>query len=128
MSEWLRELTREEVIAIHDASLARFGGLAGIRDEGLLQSALAQPFMSFDGQDLYPTIAEKAARLAFGLARNHPFLDGNKRVAAACLGAFLRLNGHVFKPEADELLAIFLGVAAGTISVEDLSEWVARQL
>ena len=128
MSERVRELTRDEAVAIHDASLARFGGLAGIRDEGLLESALAQPFASFDGRDLYPTIAEKAARLAFGLARNHPFLDGNKRVATACLGAFLRLNGYAFRPSADELLDIMLRVAAGTASFEELSAWVAQHL
>ena len=128
MSERVRELTRDEAVAIHDASLARFGGLAGIRDEGLLESALAQPFASFGGRDLYPTIAEKAARLAFGLARNHPFLDGNKRVATACLGVFLRLNGYAFRPSADELLDIMLRVAAGTASFEELSAWVAQHL
>ena len=65
---------------MHAASIQRFGGLPGVRDEGLLESALAQPSQSFGGTELYPTLEEKAARLAFGLAKNHAFLDGNKRV------------------------------------------------
>ncbi len=78
-----RRITKREALAIHEASLARFGGLPGLRDEGLLESALAQPFQSFGGEELYPTFAEKASRLAYGIAKNHPFLDGNKRAATA---------------------------------------------
>jgi death-on-curing protein len=79
VSARVRALTLEEALAIHEASLERFGGLPGLRDEGLLESALAQPFQTFGGAELYPTFAEKAARYAYGIARNHPFLDGNKR-------------------------------------------------
>ena len=91
-------------------------------------SALAQPFQTFGGAELYPTFAEKAARYAYGIARNHPFLDGNKRAATACMGAFLRINGFSFKPRADELLETMLGVAAGTVSYEELVGWVSRNL
>ena len=76
MSARVRALTREESLAIHEASLERFGGLPGLRDEGLLESALAQPFQTFGGAELYPTFAEKAARYAYGIARNHPFRRG----------------------------------------------------
>lgn len=127
MSDATTRITRDEAGAIHDMSLARFGGLPGVRDEGLLDSALAQPFQIFGGEELYPTDAEKAARLAWGLAKNHPFLDGNKRVATACMGAFLRVNGHEFRPKAHELLATMLGVAAGTMSYGDFASWVAEQ-
>ena len=89
MSAKPRRITKEDALAIHEVSLARFGGLPGIRDEGLLESSLAQPFQTFGGEELYPTLAEKAARLAYGIAKNHPFLDGNKRAATACMGALI---------------------------------------
>ena len=127
MSEAIRMLTREEVVAIHAASLERFGGLPGVRDEGLLESAIAQPSQSFGGVELYPTLEEKAARLAFGLAKNHAFLDGNKRVATACMAAVLRMNGRAFRPDAGELLSTMLGVAEGSVTYEALVEWVRTQ-
>ena len=128
MSARVRALTLEKALAIHEASLERFGGLPALRDEGLLESALAQPFQTFGDAELYPTFAEKAARYAYGIARNHPFLDGNKRAATACMGAFLRINGSSFKPRADELLETMLGVAAGTVSYEELVGWASRNL
>lgn len=127
MSAAIRTLTKEEVIAIHAASLERFGGLPGIRDEGLLDSAIAQPMQSFGNTELYPTIEEKASRLAFGLIKNHAFLDGNKRVATACMATFLRLNGRAFHPNAKELLATMLGVADGSISCNELTAWISAQ-
>jgi death-on-curing protein len=120
-------LTKDEVVAIHAASLQRFGGLPGVRDEGLLESAIAQPSQSFGDVELYPTLEEKAARLAFGLAKNHAFLDGNKRVATACMAALLRLNGRAFRPDAGELLSTMLGVADGSVTYEELVEWVRAQ-
>jgi death-on-curing protein len=127
MSEPVRMLTKDEVVAIHATSLARFGGLPGVRDEGLLESAIAQPSQSFGDVELYPTLEEKAARLAFGLAMNHAFLDGNKRVATACMAALLRLNGRAFRPDAGELLSTMLGVADGSVTYEELVEWVRAQ-
>lgn len=127
MSKLTRALTTVEAIGIHDASLERFGGLPGVRDEGLLESALAQPYQSAFGQDLYPTIEAKAARLCYGIAKNHPFLDGNKRAACACMGAYLRLNGRRFKPEAADLLRVMLSVAAGTTGFDELAAWVGEQ-
>ena len=95
----------------------------GVRDEGLLDSALAQPFQTFSGQELYPGPIEKACRYAFGIIRNHPFADGNKRTGTALMGAYLRMSGLRFKPAHDELLATMLGVADGTVSYDDLVEW-----
>lgn len=121
-------LTKGQVLAIHSAAIARFGGLDGVRDEGLLESALAQPFQGFGGQDAYPAVAQKAARYAYGIASNHPFADGNKRTATAVMGAFLRMNGHRFKPRHDELLETMVGVADGSVSFDQLAEWVALQI
>lgn len=91
-------VAKDQVLAIHDAAIARFGGLPGVRDEGLLDSALAQPWQTFGGRDLYKGDVAKACRLCYGVIRDHPFTDGNKRTEAALLGASLRLCGHHFKP------------------------------
>lgn len=128
MKVFLIELSLEDVLEVHEVAIMKFGGLAGIRDLGLLESAVAQPFQSFAGQDVYPTVAEKAARYAFGIASNHPFVDGNKRTAAACMGAFLRINDITFRPDPSELLAIMLSVASGIMSFSELTEWVNRNL
>lgn len=128
MMQDVEQIDKETALLIHSAAIARFGGLDGIRDEGLLELALAQPFQMFGSEDLYPTIARKAARYAYGIASNHPFTDGNKRTATAIMGAFLRMNGYRFKPRHDEMLVTMLGVADGTISFEQLTEWVGSQI
>ena len=94
----VRPIMKDEVIAVHSAAIARFGGVGGIRDEGLLASALAQPFQSFDGIELYPTDEAKACRYAYGIIKDHPFVDGNKRTATALMGAYLRMSGFEFWP------------------------------
>ena len=118
----------ETVIKIHDTAIARFGGEYGIRDIGLLEAALAQPFQGFGGVELYPTDAEKAARYAFEIVRNHPFVDGNKRTAAAVMGSYLRLCGHNFKPRHDELFSAIYLLASGEMGYGELAEWVRQQL
>lgn len=116
--------TKREAVAIHDASIARFGGLAGVRDEGLLESALAQPWQTFGGRDLYPSDVEKVCRLAFGVICDHPFVDGNKRAGTAPLGAGLRMAGFDFEPRHDELLQTMLSIADGSLGFEGLVRWV----
>ena len=116
-------ITKDEAIAVHSAAIARFGGVGGIRDEGLLASALAQPFQSFDGIDLYPTNEAKACRYAYGIIKDHPFVDGNKRTATALMGAYLRMSGFEFRPGHAELLEAMSGVADGSWSFEDLVSW-----
>ena len=128
MTQRVEPIGKETALAIHSAAIARFGGLDGVRDGGLLESALAQPFQTFGGEELYPTLAQKAARYAYGIASNHPFADGNKRTATAVMGAFLRMNGCRFKPRHDELLTTMLGVADGNVSYEQLVEWVNAQV
>lgn len=126
MSHQLRILGKESVLAIHSAAIERFGGLPGVRDEGLLDSALAQPFQTFDGKEIYPSLEQKAARYAYGIVSNHPFIDGNKRVATAVMASFLRCNGCQFRPKHEELLSIMMGVADGNISYKGLVEWLQK--
>jgi len=117
-----RWLNIVEVIDMHAEQLAMFGGAEGIRDQGLLESALSRPKnrWHYDETDL----AALAAAYAFGVARNHPFVDGNKRAAFHCLVVFLRLNGVVFRPEAAPATAIILALAAGEVSEESLTRWI----
>ena len=115
--------SREEALAIHAAAIDRFGGLDGLRDEGLLDSALMQPFQTFGGADLHPSAIEKACRYAFGIISDHPFLDGNKRTGAALFGTYLRMSGIDFRPDHAAYLKIILGVADGSVSYDELVEW-----
>lgn len=119
-----RPITREEALAIHTAVINKFGGLDGVRDEGLLESALAQPFQSFAGIELYPDVEAKACRYAYGIIKNHPFVDGNKRTATALMGVYLRMCGLDFRPGHAELLAAMLKIADGSWDFDELVEWV----
>jgi death-on-curing protein len=100
------------------------GGLAGIRDLGSVEAALAQPRMAFGGTDLYPTMEEKAAALGFSLIRNHPFVDGNKRVGHAAMETFLVLNGFELQAPTDEQERVILSVAAGSMARDEFVQWV----
>jgi death-on-curing protein len=124
----MRYLTLDEALKIHRRTLEQSGGLAGIRDLGLLESAVSQPMMTFGGQDLYPTIVEKAAALGFSIIRNHPFNDGNKRVGHAALETFLVLNGHEIDAPVDEGERVALGVAAGTVDRDEFTDWLSAHI
>ncbi len=117
-----RWLSAALLIDVHAEQLRLFGGPSGIRDEGLLESAAARPQKkrSYGCGDL----AELAASLACGLARNHPFVDGNKRIAFAAMMLFLRLNGVPFRPTPPEAAAAILELAAGTIDEAGLAAWI----
>lgn len=97
----------EDVLYLHSRIIADTGGSDGIRDFGLFESALYTPMQTFDGKDLYPTIIDKATRLAFSLVENHPFIDENKRIGALSLTIVLRLNNIIFNIENDELIGLF---------------------
>jgi death-on-curing protein len=120
----MRHLTLGEVVELHRWVLAGSGGLAGVRDLGALEAALAQPRMTFDGVDLYASPVEKAAALAFSLVMNHPFLDGNKRVAHAAMETFLLLNGLEIDASIDEQEHLMLGLAAGRVARAELVAWL----
>jgi death on curing protein len=120
----MRYLTADEVLELHARLLQQTGGMPGIRDRNGLDSAVAQPAMTFGGVDLYPTLADKASALAFSLIMNHPFVDGNKRVGHAAMETFLVLNGHELAASVDEQEQTILQVAAGTTNREAFEEWV----
>ncbi|HMF14223.1 MAG TPA: type II toxin-antitoxin system death-on-curing family toxin [Gemmataceae bacterium] len=118
----------DEVLELHRLALDQTGGAPGLRDLGALESALAQPYMAFGGQELYPTLADKAAALALSLIQNHPFVDGNKRVGHAAMETFLVLNGREFRASVEEQETIILNLAAGKLSREDFVAWVESHL
>ncbi len=124
----IRYLTLEEVLELHRRALEQSGGLGGVRDLGGLDSALAQPQMAFHGQDLYLSLAEKAAALGFSLVCNHPFVDGNKRVGHAAMETFLVLNGCELSAGVDEQEHVILQLAAGTLRREQFTAWVQSHL
>ena len=121
----MRYLSLKEVIALHKFSAKQAGGFVGIRDIGLLQSAITQPKARFSGRDLYPSLAEKAAALAFFLVKNHPFLDGNKRTSLVVAELFLELNGHALTASDEDCVTTFLSLAAGELTEEELANWIA---
>jgi death-on-curing protein len=122
----MRYLTLGEVVALHRAVIESTGGATGLRDITALESALAQPRATFDGADLHPSITGKAAALAYSRALNHPFVDGNKRVAHAAMEVFLVLNGLDLHADVAEQEALFLALAAGRSSRLELERWLER--
>ena len=121
-----RWLTYEQVIAIHSRQLRRFGGASGLRDEGMLRSALERPINKWHYEQA--ELVELAAAYAFGLAKNHAFVDGNKRIAFMAMAAFLRKNAIAFAPEPAPATAIILSLAAGEVSEESLARWIRDNL
>ena len=115
-------VTYDQVIAIHSRQLRRFGGAPGLRDDGMLRSAIQRPQDKWHYEQA--ELPELAAAYAFGLAKNHAFVDGNKRIAFMTLGAFLRKNGIRFIPDPAHATAIILGLAAGEVSEASLARWI----
>lgn len=120
----IRFLSQAIVLAIHDDQIRLYGGIYGIRDEGMLDTAIQMPRATFDGDFLHPTIYHMAAAYSFHLSQNHPFLDGNKRVAGMAMLTFLKLNGY--EPVASELdyYQTVMAVASGQMSKEQLTKWL----
>lgn len=111
-------LTKNQILLLHKNLIQKFGGVAGIRDKNLFDSAVETPFQTFGGQDLYPTLIEKAARLCYGLVKNHPFFDGNKRIGAHSMEIFLKLNNFNLNCTDEELIKMILGVADNSVTYE----------
>ena len=120
----MKTLSKEQVLRLHNALLETFGGTAGVRDDGLLESALNAPFATFGGQYLYPSVQAKAAQLGFGLVCNHPFVDGNKRIGMYVMLTFLEVNGIRLDCTNDEVVEVGLAVASGAMDYEALLAWV----
>ena len=124
----MRTLNKRQILMLHSALIEESGGSDGIRDEGLLDSAINTPFQTFGGQDLYPTVLEKASRLGFGLIRNHPFVDGNKRIGTHAMLVFLDINNISLAYEDDDLISTILSVAAGKLDDAGLLDWLQEHI
>ena len=117
-------IDEKAAIALHLEMARATGGDVGVRDGGLLDSALNAPYQSFGGEDLYPTVEQKGARLGFSLIANHPFLDGNKRIGMFVMLVYLEANGVALNPTDDEVVRAALAVASSEMSYEELLAWV----
>ena len=113
-----------QALKIHTVAILKFGGANGVRDMGGLESALARPFQTFGGEDLYPSIFEKAAAIGESLIMNHPFIDGNKRTGYLLMEALLRYGGHKIVASDDELYHFVINISTGSISFEEIVEWL----
>ncbi len=119
-------LSKKQILLLHSQILKETGGSDGVRDDGLLESAINSPFHSFGGTDAFPSIQQKAARLGYGLVKNHAFVDGNKRIGAHAMLVFLALNKIELDYTQEELSNIFLKVASGESGFEDLLQWITK--
>ena len=117
-------LSKEQILLLHEALINATGGSHGIRDEGMLDSALSAPFAAFGDEEFFSSVEEKAARLAIGLVNNHPMIDGNKRIGAHAMLLTLRLNDVMLRYSQKELSDLFLSIASGESDYEALLEWI----
>ncbi len=122
----MKRLSKEQILLLHSQLIQQTGGSDGVRDYALLESAIEAPFQSFGGDELYPTIQAKAARLGYGLIKNHCMIDGNKRIGTHVMLVFLALNGIELSYTQKELYEVILQVASGELEYEDLLKWILR--
>ncbi|HID55731.1 TPA: type II toxin-antitoxin system death-on-curing family toxin [Candidatus Poribacteria bacterium] len=120
----MRYLAPDEVLLIHERILDKFGGAGGLRDWGLLDSAVNRPRAAFEGKDLYPDLFTKAAALGHSLALNHPFVDGNKRTAWEAMHTFIEENGYSLQAEHEEIVELMLRIEDKSLGVEQIAEWL----
>ena len=120
----MKILSKRQILLLHQHLVDETGGSPGLRDEGLLDSALNAPFQAFGGTSAYPSLQQKAARLCYGLVKNHPFIDGNKRIGAHAMLVFLAVNGIELSYEQQELIDVILAVASGETDRQGLLQWI----
>ena len=118
------KLSKEQIILLHSMAINKTGGLDGIRDEGLLESAINSPFQSFGGVELFPQIECKAAHLAFNIINNHPFLDGNKRIGILVMMVFLEVNNIKLQCSDEDIIDLGIGIAENRYNSEHIEEWI----
>ncbi|MCI5727915.1 MAG: type II toxin-antitoxin system death-on-curing family toxin [Clostridium sp.] len=118
------KLSKEQIKNLHKKLIEATGGLDGIRDEWLLDSAISAPFQSFGGEELYPSVKDKAARLCFGLIKNHIFIDGNKRIGIYVMLVFLQLNGIFINCGDKEIVELGIGIAEGKFDDKYIINWI----
>lgn len=124
----MKVLSKRQILMLHSMLVAQSGGMDGLRDEGLLESAVNTPLQTFGGQELYPTVLEKAARLGYGLIHNHPFIDGNKRIGTHAMLVFLDINNITLSYEDDDLISAILRAASGDMDDSELLEWLKAHI
>ena len=120
----MKRLSKEQILMLHSQLIAQTGGTDGVRDFNLLESAIETPFQVFGGEELYPTIQAKGARLGYGLIKNHCMLDGNKRIGVHAMLVFLALNGIELRYTQKELYEMVLEVADGSVEYDGMLKWV----
>lgn len=116
--------SEDDIVFLHSKLIDDFGGMDGIRDQDMLESAINAPLQTFDESDVYQSDIEKIARLSYGLAMNHPFIDGNKRIAALSLDLGLSGNGIELKAADEDIISEFIGLASGRIEFAEFLRWV----
>jgi len=122
----MTKISSEKIKLLHQLMAEATGGSIGVRDEGLLDSAVESAFTTFDGIELYPSKEEKAAKLGYSLVSNHAFVDGNKRIGVYVMISFLELNGIHIESSDEDVIALGLGVADGSMSQEDVLKWIEK--
>ena len=120
----MKQLSTETIISLHSELIKKSGGTDGVRDFNLLDQSANSPFHTFGGQYLYPSLQAMAAHLAFSLIKNHPFIDGNKRIGILAMMVFLDINNHPIICTDDDLIKLGWGLADSSISEVDLLEWI----
>ena len=123
----MKILSKRQIVLLHEHLITETGGSHGLRDEGMLESALSAPFQEYGSFSPYPTIQQKSARLAYGLIMNHPFVDGNKRIGAHAMLTLLLLNGVEMDYTQQELADMILGIAAGASGYDELLVWILKR-
>lgn len=122
----MKRLSIPQIVMMHSALIKETGGLDGIRDENLLDSAVNAPFQTFGGEYVYKTLEAKAARLGYSLVKNHPFVDGNKRIGMLAMLVFLEINGMELTCSDQDIIETGLKLAAGEMDDKQLLEWILR--
>lgn len=119
-------ITKEIILQLHELSIKEYGGSHGLRDEGLMESAISRPYQTFGGDDLYPTVFEKAAAIAESIIINHPFVDGNKRTGFLAMLAILDEADMVLNAEKDEIYSLVIDISTGAKSFDVIVEWLKK--
>ncbi|WP_172200978.1 type II toxin-antitoxin system death-on-curing family toxin [Saccharibacillus qingshengii] len=122
----MKLITIDQLLIYHQKIMKVTGGADGVRDQGLLESALGKAEQTFDGEELYPGLTRKVSVVTFSLIKNHGFVDGNKRIGVAVMLLLLRLNGYSIRYSQDELVQLGLGTAEGKLNENDIEEWIIR--
>ena len=121
-------LTKQQILLLHTQLIRQSGGTDGVRDEGMLDSAISQPLQTFDNMELYPGIVDKAVRLGYGLITNHPFVDGNKRIGTHAMLVTLDINGIELQYQDEDLIQLILKIASGKADDHVLRTWVLAHI